>query len=391
MLGSIIGTNDTQIDVNSFWALFAALLLAVIGAEVFIIQPEWVRGLVTYAGFDDKQAGFIAAAEMSGTLVTTISLVFLAPRLNWRQVLAVALLLMAAGNFVTVLIADFTAFMIVRFIIGIGTGAVMSLSFAIVGLTANPDRNFGWLMVCTLVYAGIVIVAMPAVYQSAGMAGVLVFFGVLAACGLPFLRFLPAPGEPHVQEDIDARHISWGFRLTALAAMLSFFLALGAVWAYLSLIGVGSGLTEQPIANSMALAQAFGIAGGATAALLAARVGRAIPLALAIAGLMGSVVLLLGDLTVTLFAAAVCLFVYGWNVAHPYLLAAMASFAPSSRIVVFAVAMQTVGLAVGPWLAANLVTEDGYAYICWCGIGLFALSLCLILPPVLRQTELSKS
>ena len=91
------------------------------------------------------------------------------------------------------------------------------------------------------------------------------------------------------------------------------------------------------------------------------------------------------------FVVAVCLFVYGWNVAHPYLLAAMASFAPSSRVVVFAVAMQTTGLAVGPWLAAILVSEDGYAYICWCGIGLFALSLCLILPPVLRQTELSKS
>ena len=390
-MSAIVGTSDTQVDVNSFWSLFAALLLAVIGAEVFIIQPEWVRGLVTYAGFDDKQAGFIAAAEMSGTLLTTISLVLLAPRLNWRRVFAVALLLMAVGNFVTILIADFTAFMIVRFIIGIGTGAVMSLSFAIVGLTANADRYFGWLMVCTLVYAGIVIVAMPAVYQSAGMAGALVFFGVLAACGLPFLRFVPTSGQQHVQEEIDTRHISWGFKLTGLGAMLSFFLGLGAVWAYLSLIGVNGGLTEQPIASSMALAQAFGIAGGATAALLAARVGRAIPLSLAIGGLVGSVLLLLGDLTVMRFAVAVCLFVYGWNVAHPYLLAAMASFAPSSRVVVFAVAMQTTGLAVGPWLAANLVSEDGYAYICWCGIGLLVLSLCLILPPVLRQAELSKS
>ncbi len=63
----------------------------------------------------------------------------------------------------------------------------------------------------------------------------------------------------------------------------------------------------------------------------------------------------------------------------------MASFDSSGRMVVNAVAAQMVGLAIGPALATSVIGENDCSMVIWLGIGLFALSLVLILPPLLRQ------
>jgi MFS family permease len=68
----------------------------------------------------------------------------------------------------------------------------------------------------------------------------------------------------------------------------------------------------------------------------------------------------------------------------------MASFDRRGRIVVYAVAMQMVGLAIGPGLAASVISEGDYINVNWLGAGLFIVSLVLILPPVLAQKQLSK-
>ena len=77
---------------------------------------------------------------------------------------------------------------------------------------------------------------------------------------------------------------------------------------------------------------------------------------------------------------------------HPFLLAAMASFDKHGRVVVYAVAAQMLGLAVGPAFAASLLRDNDYTPIIWSGIGLFVLSWIFILLPLIkhrRQLQLS--
>ena len=63
----------------------------------------------------------------------------------------------------------------------------------------------------------------------------------------------------------------------------------------------------------------------------------------------------------------------------------MASFDRKGKVVVYAVAMQMVGLAVGPGLAALVISGDGYGSVLTLGAVLFFLSLLCILPPVLTH------
>jgi hypothetical protein len=65
----------------------------------------------------------------------------------------------------------------------------------------------------------------------------------------------------------------------------------------------------------------------------------------------------------------------------------MASFDRRGHVVVYAVAMQMVGLAIGPALAAAVISEDSFINVNRLGAALFILSLALILPPVLTQAS----
>ncbi len=381
--------HDDHIDINSNRSLWSVFLVGVIAPEVFIVQPGFVQGLVEYVGFDDQGAGYTASAEMFGLAATTILMTFIAHRVNWRSVMLGSLIVMFLANAMCTLTTDLNTFVALRFIAGLGAGSLVSLSFAIVGLTSNPDRNFGLLIMWVLTYGALVLWAMPTVYAVAGMSGVLWFFALFPLCAVPVIKFLPKTGESHAQVEEDAVNMTTGMKTFALFAMLAYFLAQGVVWAYLFLIGMAGGLGEQAVANGLTLSQFAGIAGAMLAAIMSHRFGRTMPLTVGILGGALCLYFLVGSFEFLVFATAVCVYNFAWNLTHPFLLAAMASFDRRGRVVVYAVAMQMVGLAVGPGLAASVISEGDYINVNWLGAGLFVLSLVLILPPVIAQAKIS--
>ena len=376
-----------SVDLNARRTLWSAFLVGVIAPEVFIVQPGFVQGLVEHVGFDDQGAGYTASAEMFGLALTTILMTFTAHRVNWRVVIFWSIIIMFLANGLCTLTTDLNTFIGLRFVAGLGAGSLVSLSFAMIGLTSNPDRNFGLLIMWVLTYGAIVLWLMPSAYAVAGMNGALWFFALFPLVAIPFIRHLPVTGESAVQVEADAVNLTGGMKVLALFAMLAYFLAQGVVWAYLFLIGVTGGLSEQAVANGLTLSQFAGIGGALLAAVAANRFGRSLPLTIGILGGALCLFFLVGRFEFLVFALAVCVYNFAWNLTHPFLLAAMASFDRRGRVVVYAVAMQMVGLAIGPGLAASVISEGQYINVNRLGAGLFVISLVLILPPVIAQAK----
>jgi len=381
---SVLGDNQDT-DINSRSALFTAFLVGVIAPEVFIVQPGFVQGMVEHLGFGESEAGYVASAEMWGLAITTILMTFVAHRFNWRRVILVSILIMALANVLSVFAEDLQTFAILRFVAGLGAGSLVSLSFATVGLTSNPDRNFGLLIMWVLIYGAIGLALMPTAYSFAGMQGVLWFFAVFPLIAIPFLRHLPTTGENVVQVEDDAVNLNNTMKSMALLAMFVYFTAQGVVWAYLFLIGLGGGLGEQQVANGLMMSQFAGIAGAMLAAVLGSRFGRSLPLTIGILGGAVCLYFLVGEFAFLVFAVAIAVYTFAWTTVHPFVLAAMASFDRRGRVVVYAVAMQMLGLAIGPALAATVISADDFGNVNRLGAALFILSLVLILPPVLTQ------
>ena len=376
---------NPAIDINSGISLFSTIYLGIIGAAVFIVQPGFVQGLVEFYGFSEQEVGYIASAEIWGIALTTLLLAFGGHRYSWQKILKYSLILFVLGNLVSLTATSMLSFGALRFITGLGSGGMVSLTFTIIGITAKADRNFSLLIMGVLTYGAFGLWSMPAAFEAVGMNGVIIFFAVFGGSGWWFLSHLPDSGEEQLQVEDDAVNLSYGLRVFALLAMFTYFLAQGVIWAYLFLIGLNGGVSEQEVANGLMLSQFLGIAGAMIAALAGNRFGRTLPLAIGILG--GGVVLfwLFGTFTSLVYAITVCVYNFAWNMTHPYLLASMASFDQHGKVVVYAVAAQMLGLAMGPAFAASLIQQNDYNLVIMAGMALFLLSFLMILIPLLAH------
>jgi len=229
--------------------LVAAILVGVIGPEVFIVQPGFVQGLVENLGFDERSAGYAASIEVWGITATTVLMTFCAHRFNWRRVIVASLLLVAVSNLLCIGVHDRTIFVLLRFLAGAGAGSLISLSFTTVGLTAHPDRNFGYLIMWVLLYGAVVLYLMPTAYALSGMTGPLLFFALFPLTALPLIGAFPSGGDTVAAVESDAVNLSAPWKAMALAAMFAYFIAQGVAWAYLFLIGTAGGLSDQRVAT----------------------------------------------------------------------------------------------------------------------------------------------
>lgn len=381
----MINQNAAEaVDVNSRQSIIAAIYLSIVGAAVFIVQPGFVQGMVEFNGFTEQQAGYIASTEMWGIAIMTIGLVFISSKFSWRSMLMLGALMMTAGNLLSAFTTDYELFAALRLLTGLGAGFLVSLTFTIIGLTSNPDRNFGYMIMWILVYGAIGFSLMPFAYQLVGFKGTLVFFAVFSLSSIPLIGYLPVQGASYAAGDEDAVELSTPFKSLAVLAMFVYFLAQGVVWAYLFLIGLSSGVDEQGVSFGLTASQFTGVVGALLAAIVANRFGRVSPLACGIGASVVSLAFMFGSLTATVYAAAVCLFNFAWNMTHPYLLAAMASFDKTGKVVVYAVAGQMLGLAIGPALAASVLGDGDYAIIIKLGMVLFSLSFLIVVVPIVR-------
>ena len=322
---------------------------------------------------------------MFGLATTTVLLSFISSRITWRNFVTICIFICALGNLASLGQSDFETLAAIRFVTGLGSGGIISLTFTMMGLTERSDRNFGYIVVWVLTYGAFGLLLMPQAYTTVGMNGVLVFFAAFCAFGLVFVKHLPDSGD-HVEITGEPTNYSQALKGITLSALLSYNIAIGIVWAYLFLVGLDAGMGEQAVANALTVSQFLGIAGAFLAVLFEVRLGRMLPLAIGIIGGAASVYYLVGDIEGAEFWIGVCGFNFLWNLSMPYLLATLADFDHKGLMVVHGVSMQFIGYAIGPAIAAQLL-GFGYDAINTVAAILFVAAALLLLPGVMAQRE----
>jgi hypothetical protein len=267
---------------------------------------------------------------------------------------------------------------------------MISLSWAALGLTRKPDREFSLYLAWVLIYGAVGLFALPVLFRTVGMAGFLYIMAVLAAIGLPFIRFVAPSGASRTEPNTEAIEMPRSYKASALLGVLAYNIALGVAWAYLFLIGTQVGIPDQQVANALAASQVFAIGGALTAFFVGRRIGWILPLSVGILGGALSLVPLAWHFTLMMYATSVIAFNYLWNMVLPYMLAAVANYDRRGRMVVYAVALQIIGLGVAPAIAAAIVTPGSFHQVIAVSVVFFVLSLVLTTIPLLRHAASRK-
>ena len=373
---------NEQVDVNSTRSIVSSILMHTAGPQILFILPAFVQGLKDYGGFDEKQAGFIASAETMGITLGAVAIILIQSRFNWRHIFYASLILVVIGNIVSASINDFETFRLSRYVTGFGAGCLLSLSYVTISLSEQHDRNFGYMIMTTLIYAAILVLLLPTLYSASGFAGLLYLVAFSCFISLYFVKDLPGSGKVQRKVDEQAINLGMGFKIMGLASMHIYFLAMGGIWAYIFLIGMSGGSSEQAVANALSISQIAGMAGAFGVALLGIRYGRSLPLTIAIILTAVPVLLMLGSPSTLMFTVLLFLFYGAQNMSHPYLLGSIASFDRSGTLMSYSAVLTSLGYSGGSYIAASIIPGDGtFDEVIWMSVIFFTISLVLILIP----------
>lgn len=382
--------SSNSLDINSVKSVASMIYLSVVGVCVFIIQPGIVQGFVSELGFSPEQAGYAASAELWGLAITTVLLTFLSDRLDWRKITLVALLIAVLGNIASTLTTDSQTFILVRTFTGLGLGAMISLPFAMLGMTKKMDFNFGMALVFILLYGAIGLFLFPWALEKIGLDGIFIFIAVFCGIGLLLIPNLPT-GAHHATNFSDLNQSELGLqKVLALAGVLAFNLGIGAVWSYLFLVGLEANITEQGVANVLTISQLLGMLGAFVVVFLSSKVQRGVPFATSILLCAIGVGFLLFGVDFLKFSIAVYLFNFAWNMVVPYIMATLSSFADNSKTVIRGSCMQMLGIATGPYIAAKIVGSSAtpvYDTVNLFSVSMFVLALLLLLPAIIALKD----
>jgi predicted MFS family arabinose efflux permease len=374
-------------------AVIAALLLGCVGVFAIMSQPILVEVLVASAGFAPGTAAQITALEALGTALGPVLALAWMGRMSWRRAAIGALLVVIAGNTLSSVIASPAALMLVRFLVGLlGEGTAFALAIALIGSTEQKDRNFAFLIAAQVTLGVLFFLVLP-LPRSAGIAGVMLPLAALALLALATTGRVPQVsqgGEGGAHHGAGATGRSSGPAIAALVVMLVWCTGLGAVWAFIKLIGVAltcaacdeSAKTAAGIAvgQALGLSTAIAVAGAFAAAALADRFGRVLPVTLALGVQVAMVLLLQGEMAWLRFAVTAAIFQTFWNFTGPYVMGTIAQGDGSGRVSVLIPTAQIGGFFLGPTLAGQFLDGTSLAPVNIVGAACIVLALVLFIP-----------
>ena len=359
------------------YPLLPYLVLSTVAIQVLMVLPLFVGAVAEGVGLNDVQVGYLASADLAGFSLACLSAPLWSHRLAWRPVISVALAIAVAANLFCLWAEAFAVLWGWRGLAGVAAGVVYALSVTAIGRSPNPDRAFGIAFAAQTLGGAVALVAVPSLISVLGHSSLYAGMALLFVCGFlvfPWARGVPPAGD----RPADGGAGRWWWPGMGLAGTFALYLGEGAVWAYVERIADGAGLAGAFIGETLAVGTFVGFLGGLAAAATADRYGRRLPLLAVFVGQGVALLLLVGDLDGTRFFLSMCLYNFFWVYAVSYHLAIIASADASGRLVALAPALQGMGLAAGPSLAAVSLAGEGYGAVIWIGFGGGAVSLLLM-------------
>jgi predicted MFS family arabinose efflux permease len=374
--------------------LFAALIAGESG-RLFLIgtAPLLLTAFVDDRGLGEARASLLSSAELLASAVVAIAI---SDWLTWRSRAATArvgLVCVVVAQLLSLAQVPFLPLLALRALAGLGAGLAGAAAIAAAAGTPNPERVFASISFVTALLGICLIGPIGMAVGRFGVAGALVFSVVLTLVVFPLLGRLPrpAPSEASAQRRPTGNHTVLG--VATLVALFAFMLGQNAVWTFAARIGQSKGLSIEAISWIFAATAAAGLAGAASSAVLGLRRGRLAPLLFSIAGIVGSIVLLVEAGGTVAFVAGYATWSFLFAFSMPYFLGLLAALDRHGRWAAMGTGVSGIGAACGPAAVGASVEANGYGVLATLIVATGLVAATTLVPVVrsLRREPISGS
>ena len=339
-----------------------------VGPAAIILMPLIVGGLVDSYGFSEQQAGVIATGEGIGLVLGLLTAALWVRSVTWRLALLVGLTTYAALNFGSPLVDGHAGILVLRFLSGFVGGGVFAIVVAALGDNREPDRAFGIAQAVQGLVMGALFAWAPSLMSESGINSLFYLMAILALTTMIFVPQFPRRGV------VDAAPVpadSTGDLPSSAPILLylglfggfAYYLAVFGFWGFIERMGIRAGLEESTIGYALGISQLAAISGALLAAGAAQRFGRFLPLLIALVGQLWVLWVLVGQFSAWAFYAGACAYQGLYVMATSYQLGVIAHLDSKGKFIVVMTALQGLGAALGPSIAAALINEGDYSGI----------------------------
>jgi predicted MFS family arabinose efflux permease len=377
---------------REFSALVVMVVYSLLGNCAMTSQPMLVGGLVDFAHFSEKRAGFVAAAEMGGFAFGMLLLARYVTRVDRRVVATLAVAVMVVAN---LLAARFTAFpevLLLCAVSGIGAATAYSVYLTMAAGSAVPENSFAIVNATSIAFSGIFQWVAPHLMADWHLAGLFCFVAGFALFCLLFVPVIPqAPGRGErtsVTQSMAATRQDKLAVVLVLLTMAALYTGHGAIWAFQERIGVEMGIPHGEVGRLLGLSMlVWGVLGSVIAAGAGLVIGRIWPQILSLGASIVAALLLVTSTSQWGFGAACALVALTWFYGLPYQMGLLANIDRKGRANLLGSMATTGGAAAGPAIAALLVAADGHRAIGVLAGVCYALALVFVVPPALMASH----
>lgn len=339
-----------------------------VGPAAIILMPLIVGGLVDSYGFSEQQAGVIATGEGIGLVLGLLTAALWVRSVTWRLALLVGLTTYAALNFGSPLVDGHAGILVLRFLSGFVGGGVFAIVVAALGDNREPDRAFGIAQAVQGLVMGALFAWAPSLMSESGINSLFYLMAILALTTMIFVPQFPRRGV------VDAAPVpadSAGDLPSSAPILLylglfggfAYYLAVFGFWGFIERMGIRAGLEESTIGYALGISQLAAICGALLAAGAAQRFGRFLPLLIALVGQLWVLWVLVGQFSAWAFYAGACAYQGLYVMATSYQLGVIAHLDSKGKFIVVMTALQGLGAALGPSIAAALIDDGAYSGI----------------------------
>jgi len=358
---------------------FVCSVIGTVSFMPLLVLPAMVGVLVDEAAFSESFAGWASSANFFGFSLVALLMAFQMHRVDLRRMatigLAAAVVTDVASAF---LAAPSAAFLLVRFISGSAIGVAQIAALSAVARLDNAERGFGLVITLQFIVAALGCYILPVYSAQLGAKGMFLLFAACDLFALALARHLPGRTVDASAETEQRPERSILFSAVTLFALLGFGMfevANTTQYTYLGRFGVALAFSDHEVGTALMVASLAGIPGAFTIIAVGKRLGTIGPLAfgtgIAILGLV--ILITTGEFAWYLMAGA-CLG-FSWALCLPFIQALLASLDSNGSAIAAGAATSTLGVAVGPGLAASVVGAGNYQRVFLVAIVLLIVSM----------------
>mgnify|MGYP006184609669 FL=1 len=354
-------------------AIVAAIVLGFAGTGVAMGLPLLVGSIATSLHFTDLQLGWLASSDMGGLFLGSVLTSFLVTRINRRYLGAFGLFLVILGNYASTQSPELIPLMLSRFCAGVGAGLCYATCTASLAGTYHAARTFSIFLFVLVAMNAFIFYIFPIIDGKWGVNGLFIFYLLEA---IPILFILPLMPK-YYDEETDKvvtinedsgpdthLHVPSFLPRLCLTAVFSFYILVGAYWAYVERAGVAVGISTDFISGILTWGQVFSLSGTALAAWLAKRYGQSKPLIFALCVMVGTMLVLAVSIDRTTLAFSIFSFSFFWIFIDVFQLGVLSNIDHSGHYAALVPASQGSAQAVAPTIAGMLLSYQlGYGAV----------------------------